>query len=222
MGAEPDEIRAEINATRAELAADVDRLAERTSPTRIMQRRRDRMRQKVRTVRERVMGTPTYAAHQVRDQAGHAAHAVRDTATGAADTVRSTASEAAETVKHGAQQAAGAVREAPEQALRSTQGNPMAAGLIAFGAGLLAATLIPRTEAEQRAAEQLKEQAGDMVAPVKAAIQDSAQHLGEEARGIAQETAQHVKERATEAARTTGEQAKEHAHQVADQTRSHR
>ncbi|GIH78391.1 DUF3618 domain-containing protein [Planobispora longispora] len=220
MGAEPDEIRAEINATRAELAADVDRLAERTSPRRIAQRRTARMRQKMYAVRERVMGTPTHAAHRVREQAGQAAHSVRESASGAADTVKHGAQQAAETVKHGAHQATEVVKETPEQVMRSTQGNPLAAGMIAFGAGLLAATLLPRTEAENRAAEQLKEQAGDMVEPVKAALQESAQNLGQEAKGIAQEAAQQVKESATEAARTTGGQAREQAQQVTDQTRS--
>ncbi|MEU9834597.1 DUF3618 domain-containing protein [Streptosporangium sp. NPDC048047] len=220
MGAEPDEIRREIAATRAELAADVNRLADRTSPSRIIQRRTDRMREKLYSVRERVMGTPTHAAHQARYQAGHTVHGVRETAADAADTVRETAAGAADTVRHGAQQATEMVREAPEQAMRGTQGNPLAAGLIAFGAGLLAAALIPATEAEQRAAQQVKEQAGDMIEPVKEAVRESAQQLGEEAKQAAQEAVGQVRDTAGEAARATGDHAREQAHQVTDTARS--
>ncbi|WP_433236463.1 DUF3618 domain-containing protein [Streptosporangium sp. CA-135522] len=231
MGSGPEEIRDEIAATRAELAADVDRLADRTVPSRIVQRRTSRMRRKIDSVRARVMGTPVHAAHQARHQAGQVAGAVRDTASDVAGTVRDTASEtagtvrdtaseAAGTVKHGAQQAAGAVREAPDQAMRSTQGNPLAAGLIAFGAGLLAAALIPGTETEQQAAQQLREQAGDVIEPVKTAVQESAQRLGQDAKGAAQEAVQQVRETATEAARATGEHARDQAQQVADPNRS--
>ncbi|MET9067931.1 DUF3618 domain-containing protein [Streptosporangium sandarakinum] len=220
MGAEPDEIRREIAATRAELAADVDRLADRTSPSRIIQRRTDRMREKLYSVRERVMGTPSHAAHQARYQAGHAAHSVRETAAGAAGTVRETAAGAADSVRHGAQQATELVREAPEQAMRGTQGNPLAAGLIAFGAGLLAAALIPATEAEQRAAQQVKEQAGDMMEPVKEAVRESAQQLGQEAKQVAQEAVGQVRDTAGEAAKTTGDHARDQAHQVTETARS--
>ncbi|MEU6739956.1 DUF3618 domain-containing protein [Streptosporangium sandarakinum] len=231
MGAEPDEIRREIAATRAELAADVDRLADRTSPSRIIQRRTDRMREKLYSVRERVMGTPSHAAHQARYQAGHAAHSVRETAAdaagtvretaaGAVGTVRETAAGAADSVKHGAQQATELVREAPEQAMRGTQGNPLAAGLIAFGAGLLAATLIPATEAEQRAARQVKEQAGDMMEPVKEAVRESAQQLGQEAKQVAQEAVGQVRDTAGEAAKATGDHARDQAHQVTETARS--
>ncbi|GAA3423550.1 DUF3618 domain-containing protein [Streptosporangium sandarakinum] len=220
MGAEPDEIRREIAATRAELAADVDRLADRTSPSRIIQRRTDRMREKLYSVRERVMGTPSHAAHQARYQAGHAAHGVRETAAGAAGAVRETAAGAADSVRHGAQQATELVREAPEQAMRGTQGNPLAAGLIAFGAGLLAAALIPATEAEQRAAQQVKEQAGDMMEPVKEAVRESAQQLGQEAKQVAQEAVGQVRDTAGEAAKATGDHARDQAHQVTETARS--
>ncbi|GAB2482312.1 DUF3618 domain-containing protein [Streptosporangium sandarakinum] len=220
MGAEPDEIRREIAATRAELAADVDRLADRTSPSRIIQRRTDRMREKLYSVRERVMGTPSHAVHQARYQAGHAAHGVRETAAGAAGTVRETAAGAADSVRHGAQQATELVREAPEQAMRGTQGNPLAAGLIAFGAGLLAAALIPATEAEQRAAQQVKEQAGDMMEPVKEAVRESAQQLGQEAKQVAQEAVGQVRDTAGEAAKATGDHARDQAHQVTETARS--
>ncbi|MGI5157378.1 phage holin family protein [Microbispora sp. CA-102843] len=226
MGASPEEIRAEIEVTRAELAADVDRLTDRTSPARIVRRRTDRVRHAAQSVREKVMGMPAHATHTVRDQTGeaagtmrdaaaHAGETVRDAAAQAGDTVRGTAAEAGEMVRHGAQQAAETVRDAPRQAMRGTQGNPLAAGLIAFGAGLLAASLLPKTSAEERAAVQVKDRAGEMVEPVKHAVQETAQRVGEDAR----EAGQQVRETAADATRTTGEEARDQARQVTEQTR---
>ncbi|MEV7808125.1 DUF3618 domain-containing protein [Microbispora sp. NPDC088329] len=215
MGASPEEIRAEIEVTRAELAADVDRLADRTSPARIVRRRTDSLRQTAQSVREKVMGVPAHATQTVRDQAGEAAGTMREAAAHAGEAVRGTAAEAGEMVRHGAQQAAQTVRDTPRQAMRSTQGNPLAAGLIAFGAGLLAASLLPKTSAEERAAVQVKDRAGGMVEPVKQAVQETAQRVGEDAR----EAVQQVRDTAAEATRATGEEARDQARQVTEQTR---
>ncbi|MEH6373342.1 phage holin family protein [Streptomyces sp. KLMMK] len=86
--------------------------------------------------RERIMGAAVDVPGQARS--------VQESASQAADTVRQTAEEAGETV-----------RRVPEQAVRRTQGNLLAAGLIAFGAGLLAASLLPVSQAEQQAAAEL-------------------------------------------------------------------
>ncbi|SET09915.1 Protein of unknown function [Nonomuraea wenchangensis] len=212
MGTRPEEMRSEIAATRAELAADVDRLADRTSPSRIARRRTEGVRRAARTFRERVMGTPAHAAdraHQGADTVAHGAHQ-------AAQTVREGSQQAAESVRHGAHQAAEAVRAAPEQARRGTQGNPLAAGLIAFGAGLLAAALIPRTQAEEQAVGQLREQVGDVLEPVREAGMESVRQLGQEAREVAGQAAHQVRETAAEAAGDTAQHAREQARQVTD------
>ncbi|WP_020545608.1 DUF3618 domain-containing protein [Nonomuraea coxensis] len=187
-------MRSEIAATRAELAADVDRLADRTSPSRIARRRTEGVRRAARSFRERVMGTPSYAADRAHQGAG--------------------------AVTHGAHQAAEAVRAAPEQAMRGTQGNPLAAGLIAFGAGLLAAALIPRTQAEEQAVGQLREQVGDVLEPVVEAGRESARQLGQEAREVAGQAAEQVRQTASEAAGETAQHAREQARQVTDHHRS--
>ncbi|WP_052745764.1 DUF3618 domain-containing protein [Allosalinactinospora lopnorensis] len=56
MGTPPDEIRSDIDRTRAELSRDVDRLADRTSPQRTARRRAEQMWSSVRRLRERMMG----------------------------------------------------------------------------------------------------------------------------------------------------------------------
>jgi hypothetical protein len=59
-------------------------------------------------------------------------------------------------------------------------GNPLAAGLIAFGAGWLVASLLPATEPEQQVAWQARDLAAEKVGPV-------AQQLGQTGREAAQE-----------------------------------
>jgi uncharacterized phage infection (PIP) family protein YhgE len=196
MGTRSEELRQEIAQTRAELGQDVDRLADRTSPRRIIRRRAYRVRDAARRFTNRVMGTP--------DTVYGATYDTRQSVRSGAESVRHGVSQAAESVREGAGQAADMVRSAPEQAMRQTQGNPLAAGLIAFGAGLLAAALIPTTEAEKRAAAQ----AGEYVEPVADSLKEAAQTLGQEAKQTAQEAAGHVRESASQAARTTGEQAR--------------
>src|SRR3712207_5616021 len=75
---------------------------------------------------------------------------MREAVMGKAHDVTSTASGAAHT-------AGGAPSAAVHTAQQQAQGNPLAAGLIAFGAGLLAATILPTSETEEQAASRLAE-----------------------------------------------------------------
>jgi len=152
MGTSPDRIRQEIDQTRAELVADTNRIVDRTSPKRIAQRRTRSVRRGLTTLREKVMGTVPQATHS-------ASTGVQEHARDAAQVVQDKAQSAAETVSETAGQAAQAVREAPDPAMRQAQGNPLAAGLVAFGAGLLVASLLPATRVEQDAVRQVGERA---------------------------------------------------------------
>ena len=71
-------------------------------------------------------------------------------------------------------------------------------GLIAFGVGWLAASLLPASEKEKQAALAVKEQAAPLIDGAKVIASDVAGDL----RQPAQEAVQAVKERADEAART--------------------
>lgn len=93
-----------------------------------------------------------------------------------------------------------AVQDAPRQVRRGTQGNPLAAGLIAFGLGALVGGLIPSSRKEQELAEQAKEQAQPLMAEAKEMAQESADHLkpaaqeaADSMKVAAQEGADHVK-----------------------------
>jgi hypothetical protein len=56
-----------------------------------------------------------------------------------------------------ASEAREAVREVPATVKRKAQGNPLAAGVIAFGLGMLVSSLIPSSEKERQAVSQLHE-----------------------------------------------------------------
>jgi ElaB/YqjD/DUF883 family membrane-anchored ribosome-binding protein len=205
MGTASDEMKTGIGQTREKLVTDVDRLADRTSPRRIAQRRANQVRGAFRTARERVMGTADHATSQAQSRAGQAGAAVRDTAGRVGDTASNAAQQATEVVK-----------SAPEQVRQQTQGNPLAAGLIAFGVGALAGSLIPMSRAERQAADQ----AEDVVQPVKEAVGESARRVADEAKTTARESGQQVADAAREGARTTGQELREQARSTTAQARA--
>jgi len=114
-----------------------------------------------------------------------------------------------------AHDAAGAVRDAPRRVAARTQGNPLAAGLIAFGVGLLAATVIPVSDAERHAGQELKDRGGDLTDRVK----DVAGEMKDDLSGSVQHAAEQVKDTARDAAQTTKAQAQTSAHDAEDQTK---
>lgn len=93
------------------------------------------------------------------------------TATGKRGVV-DTADQAGDAVKHAAHQAGRSAREAPDRITRQTEGSAVAAGIIAFGAGVLAAALLPATDAEEHVGAQLGEHSDELLAPVKQTAQD--------------------------------------------------
>ena len=186
MAQEPDRLRQEIEGTRASLTRDVDMLANKTSPKRVAQRRWN-------SVKDKVMGTSETAGNATSE----AAHT-------AVDTVQDKASDVAESV-----------RNAPQAVAQQTQGNPLAAGIIAFGIGMLAATLIPVTDVERRAGRQLKENSGELTDRVK----DVAGELKDDLSGTVQQAVGQVKETAQDAAQTTKDQATSSAQDAKDETK---
>jgi uncharacterized protein YjbJ (UPF0337 family) len=200
MGSRPEELRSEIERTREELSYDVDRLADRTVPTRVAGRKWEGAKSRVRSVTDRVMGARDSARDTVRDKAS----AVGDKASAVGGKAQDAAHAAADTV-----------RETPDTVARQTRGNPLAVGLIAFGAGLLAASLLPETEAEKRAGGAVAERSGDLVDKAKETAREMADELG----GSAREAAGQVKETAREAAQHTAEQAKESGRTTVEETR---
>ena len=81
------------------------------------------------------------------------------------------------------QSAADQVQHAPQAIADQARGNPVAAGLIAFGAGLLLATVLPSSRTEQRLVDEAKPQ-----------LQGAADQLKEAGRSVAADAKDHARE----------------------------
>ena len=169
---DPDQIRADIERTRAELSYNVDSLTDTANPKNIADRQVGKVKGAVAGVRDKIMGSPDdpYDDGRVGD-------------------VRGLASDKASAI-------GSAVSDAPGMAKEKTRGNPLAAGLIAFGAGLLVSSLIPSSQKEQEAVSTLQEN----LEPLKQQAADVGKEMAENLRGPAQEAAEAVKSTATTAA----------------------
>ncbi|HEY9357325.1 MAG TPA: DUF3618 domain-containing protein [Arthrobacter sp.] len=174
MSDNPDAIRSDIEATRARLGTNVDAVADKVTPSNIVHRQTDKVRDAVFGVKEKVMGAADHATANIHSGTGHAG-----------DAVGSTLGDAGH-----------AIGDAPAQVKTKTQGNPLAAGLIAFGAGMLLSSLIPASEKEREAADALKTAAEPLTTELTEAAKDVAQGLKEPA----QEAMENVKATATDAA----------------------
>jgi hypothetical protein len=194
---EPDRIRRDIEGTQRELSANVDALADKVNPSRIVERRVGRIRTAVASAKDKVMGTAANATSTVGDKVG-------STASATADQARSAASTADD-----------AVTNAPEALRRGTQGNPIAAGLIAFGAGWLVSSLLPPSKAEQDAAGRAVEFAREHAEPMARQV---TQEFTETMREPAQEAAESVRSAAGDAVSALSDRTRSAAEDVADRT----
>ncbi len=203
---DPEVIRQQIEDTRRELSYDVDALNEKVNPARVVDRRMTAAKGRVARVKEKVMGSAQHTSAQTQGKASNLAGSVQGTASDVAGSVQGAASTAA-----------GAVQQAPDAIVRQTQGNPLAAGLIAFGVGWLVSSLLPATQKEQQLAQQaetaLKENKDALLAPAKQA----AQEIGDELRPAAQQAAEEVKATAQDAAQTVKDEGQSAAQDVKGQ-----
>jgi len=129
---DPDEIRDDIEQTQRDLSASVDALTAKLSPQRVVQDKVQRARTAMGSMKERVTGGAAQKAPADGGTAVPSVPAAEGTVPPAKGTVSSATSSAART--------AGTVTAA---ARRGIQANPVAAVLIAFGAGWLIAALLP-------------------------------------------------------------------------------
>ena len=207
---DPDEIRADIERTRAALSDDVDELAESVKPRNVAGRQVGKVKEAASNLKERVMGSDDddysgSAVGTVGDRAYAAKGAVADKAYAARDTVSEKASDARE-----------AVRQAPSRMKRTAQGNPLAAGVVAFGLGMLVSSLIPSSERERQAVSQLQEN----LEPVKEKASEVARDIGEGLRPAAQEAAESVRTTAQEGVESVKQEGQSAAADVKDQAQA--
>lgn len=181
MSENPDNIRSEIEETRRRLGTNVDAVADKVTPSHVVRRQTEKVKDAVFGVKENVMG---------------AADDLVDGGRSAID------------------DAGAAIGAVPHRLASKTQGNPLAAGLIAFGAGLLVASLIPASEKEKEAAAAVKEVAEPLTTELAAAAQDVAQDLQEPA----QEALENVKVAASDAVENVKEESQTAVSDVTDST----
>ncbi|MEO7586705.1 MAG: DUF3618 domain-containing protein [Arachnia sp.] len=188
----PEEIRRDIERTRAELSDNVNALGDSTSPGNIARGQVDKVKEGASNLKERVFGAPEDPfddglAGDARATVDHA----RDNAAGVVGDARD------------------AVADAPQMLKSRTRGNPLAAGLIALGVGALIGGLIPSTQRERDAAHQLKEAAEPLI--------DEARQMALEAKDNLQPLAQEAMQAVGDVAKDAGEQVRQDAVAAKDQ-----
>jgi len=158
--------------TRSTLSDDVDALTDKVSPGRVADRQKEKVRNTVSSVKDKVFGAADRATTSMHDARG----SVSDTAQSLTDSAK----------------------DAPHLAKEKAQGNPIAAGLIAFGAGLLVSSLIPSSEKEREAVRAVKD--SDALHTVTDEVKQSVQDLGQNLKEPAMQAADQVKATVTEGA----------------------
>lgn len=125
---------------------------------------------------------------------------LRNAFTSAKDKIMGGASATSSGIGSIADSTSSGLSDATSTAARKAEGNPLAAGLVAFGAGWLISSLVPATEKEQQAAEAVKEKASEHGDTLTAPVMEAGQQLKESLAPAAQSAAESVKSTAAEAA----------------------
>jgi len=202
MGQSAEALRGQLADQRESLGRDLEAIGDKVSPGRMIDRRRESLRNGWQNTKDRVMGSADDARGSIGSTTSSISSSIGDTASNVADTVTSV----------------------PQQAMRTTQGNPLAVGLVAFGAGLVLATLLPETQADRTLAQKveptLKDTAREIGTSAQSAIDElkpAAQQAAQDLKDHAQTAADNVKGQATDAASTAADQTKSAVNEVRSQ-----
>jgi hypothetical protein len=191
---DPDALRAEIEETRANLSRDVNALGEAVAPGNIARRQVGKAKGAAVGIKDKVMGSAEGVASSAQDKVS-----------GVGGSVGNVGSNVT-----------GAVGSAGQTAKSQAQGNPLAAGLIALGAGWLIGSMLPASTKERQAAAAVKEQAAPLVSQAQDVAKEAAQDAAQNLKEPAQQAAESVKSTAQDAAQTV----KAEGQSAADDVRS--
>jgi len=180
MGETTTQLKDEIEATRQDISRDVDALAYKASPQRVVGERVSRTKSRLRDVKDRVFGKASDGGQRLGD---------------AGSTVSDTASSAMSSTRGAAASVRDRARQAPGRAVEGTRGNPLAAGVIAFGVGWLTASLLPASSKEAEVAGRVGERVKQ---PVLDQAKQTASEVGQSMKEPASRAAEQVKSTATE------------------------
>jgi gas vesicle protein len=189
---DPDVIRADIERTRSELSRDVNALGESVTPGHMARKGADKVKDRAAGLKDQIMGSASDAGHATSDSASSMASSVGDTAHGAASSVK-----------------------------RQARGNPLAAGLVALGAGWLLGSLLPASSKETEMAEAVKDRAAPVLDEAQSTVKQMAQEGAEHLKEPAQEAVQAVKDHAQDSAQTVKQEGQSAAQDVGESARSH-
>ncbi|MFP5320974.1 MAG: DUF3618 domain-containing protein [Acidimicrobiia bacterium] len=201
-----ERLRAEAAAQRQSIATDLELMGDRVSPSRIAERRKARVRERVQGVRNSVFGTSqrprrTAAAYGYPQTYGDPA------ATSAQWAPEGSSSSGGSSLSDRAGGAVESVRQhTPDSLGEATEGNPLGAAVVGFGIGILAATLLPSSPDEQRAADRLQGK-----------LEDAGRELGR----TGKEAVEHVKPDAQQAVADVKDSAKDSVENVKSDAQSH-
>jgi gas vesicle protein len=189
---DPEVIRAEIERTRSELSRDVNALGESVTPGNMARKGADKVKGRAVGLKDQIMGSASDAGHSTSQTASSLTSSVGDATHGAASTVK-----------------------------RQARGNPLAAGLVALGAGWLLGSLLPASDKEQRMAEAVKDRAAPVLDEAQSTVKQVAQESAENLKQPAQDAVQSVKEHAQESVETVKQEGQSAAQDVSSSAKSH-
>ncbi len=189
---DPDAIRADIERTRSELSRDVNALGESVTPGHMARKGADKVKGRAADLKDSIMGS-----------AADAGNATSGTASSLTSNVGDATHDAASTVK------------------QKARGNPLAAGLVALGAGWLLGSLLPASAKEQQVAEAVKDRAAPVLDEAQSTVKQAAQESAEKLKAPAQEAVQAVKEHAQESVQTVKEGGQSAAADVSSSAKTH-
>ena len=259
----PEEIREEIEDVREDLGETLEEIGDRVAPQKLMARAKAEAAERVEGVKaklsprrlarrggdklrqgaRRAVGSGDDSASSGRvsnvagDTGGRGRATVRSQTRPAAGAARGQSQAVAKRVKGAASSVADSMNDAPQSARQRVEGNPLAAGLLAFAGGFAAAALLPPTDRERQAAEQAKERlqplaqgaaevgksvAGELQSSAKArleTVKETATEAAEEVKGRTRSSAGRVKEEASGATQTVAGRAKKATKKVQQQAK---
>jgi ElaB/YqjD/DUF883 family membrane-anchored ribosome-binding protein len=165
----------------------------------------DQIREDIERTRSELGSDVDALADKVRPSSilNRRAHRVRSALASMKDTVIGVASDVKDNAAGAVSSVGTSVAEAPRAAARQTQGHPIGVGLIAFGVGLLASSLIPASQREREMARDVRQR----VEPLRQELSGAARDVANNLREPAQEAMESVKVSAREAVDTVKNEA---------------
>jgi gas vesicle protein len=192
VGEEPDRIRAEIEATRAEMSETVDALGYKAD---VKSRAKESIQDKKDSAKESIVG----ATQSVKEKIVGAGSSVGDSVSSVGGSVSDKTPDA-EQVKYQAKRAVGVA-----------QSNPLGLAIGSVAVGFIAGMLIPSTRVED---ERLGPVADDVKERAKQTGQEALEHGKQVAQDAAQSAQETVKESGQEHAQQVRDSAQDHAQEV--------